>query len=67
MTGMRRNQVLGLKGADIDFCRQRTALNRGLVAAGYELHQTCGKTRTGNVDLDDTTVAVLDMAIVPDH
>jgi integrase len=61
MTGMRRNEVLGLKWADIDFAKRRVALNRGLVAVGYELHQTRGKTRAArrNIDLDDTTMSVL--------
>ena len=61
MTGMRRNEVLGLKWDDIDFTKRRLGLNRGLVAIGYELHQTRGKTRTSrrNIDLDGTTLAVL--------
>jgi integrase len=61
MTGMRRNEVLGLKWDDIDFHRRRLALNRGLVAIGYELHQTRGKTRTSrrSIDLDTTTLDVL--------
>ena len=39
-----------------------TALNRGLVAVGYEVHQTRGKTKTArrNIALDNTTLAVLD-------
>ena len=45
MTGMRRSEVLGLKWEDIDFKRQRLSLNRGLVAIGYEVHQSRGKTR----------------------
>jgi integrase len=36
MTGMRRNEVLGLRWPDIDFKRKRLHLNRGLVAVGYE-------------------------------
>lgn len=48
MTGMRRNEVLGLKWPDIDFKKQRLALNRGLVAVGYEVHQTRGKTKTAS-------------------
>ncbi len=61
MTGMRRNEVLGLKWPDIDFRKRRIALNRGLVAVGYELHQTRGKTRTArrSIDLDATTLTVL--------
>jgi len=62
MTGMRRNEVLGLKWPDIDFKKQRIALNRGLAAVGYEVHQTRGKTKTArrSIDLDATTLAVLD-------
>ena len=61
MTGMRRNEVLGLNWPDIDFNKRRLGLNRGLVAVGYELHQTRGKTRAArrNIDLDDTTLTVL--------
>lgn len=60
-TGMRRNEVLGLKWPDIDFTKQRLHLNRGLVAVGYEVHQTRGKTRTARraIALDDTTLAIL--------
>lgn len=61
MTGMRRNEVLGLKWSDIDLKKRRLSVNRGLVAVGYELHQTRGKTKTSHrtIDLDGTTVAVL--------
>jgi integrase len=61
MTGMRRNEVLGLKWDDIDFTKRRLGLNRGLVAIGYDLHQTRGKTRTSrrSIDLDTTTLDVL--------
>lgn len=61
MTGMRRNEVLGLKWPDIDFKKKCIALNRGLVAVGYELHQTRGKTRAArrSIDLDTTTMTVL--------
>jgi integrase len=61
MTGLRRNEVLGLKWCDIDFTKRRLGLNRGLVAIGYDLHQTRGKTRTSrrSIDLDTTTLAVL--------
>jgi len=62
MTGMRRNEVLGLKWSDIDTKKRRLSLNRGLVAVGYELHQTRGKTRNArrSIDLDDTTISVLE-------
>lgn len=61
MTGMRRNEVLGLQWDDIDFKKKTIALNRGLVAIGYDLHQTRGKTRNARrrIDLDPTTLAVL--------
>ena len=61
VTGMRRNEVLGLKWGDIDFKRKTIALNRGLVAIGYEVHQNRGKTRNARrpIDLDQTTLAVL--------
>ena len=61
-TGMRRNELVGLKWTDIDFRRGRLALNRGLVAVGYEVHETRGKTKTArrNIALDTTTLAVLD-------
>jgi integrase len=61
MTGMRRNEVLGLKWPDIDFAKKRLHLNRGLVSVGYEVHQMRGKTKTSrrSIDLDDTTLDVL--------
>jgi integrase len=61
MTGMRRNEVLGLKWDDVDFTKRRLGLDRGLVAIGYDLHQTRGKTRTSrrSIDLDTTTLDVL--------
>ncbi|QYG91847.1 site-specific integrase [Iamia sp. SCSIO 61187] len=61
MTGMRRNEVLGLKWPDIDFKKKRLHLNRGLVAVGYEVHQTRGKTKTARrtIALDDTTLTIL--------
>src|SRR5947209_3386387 len=60
MTGMRRSEVLGLKWPDIDVKKRRLALNRGLVAVGYEVHQTRGKTKTSrrSIDLDATTLTV---------
>lgn len=62
MTGMRRNEVVGLKWSDIDFNKKRLHLNRGLVAVGYEMHQTRGKTKAArrSIDLDQTTLVVLD-------
>jgi integrase len=62
MTGMRRSEVLGLKWPDIDFNTKRLHLNRGLVAVGYEVQQTRGKTKSSrrSIDLDPTTLDVLD-------
>ncbi len=62
MTGMRRNEVLGLKWTDIDTKKKRLHLNRGLVAIDYEVHQTRGKTKTARrtIELDDTTITVLE-------
>ena len=61
MTGMRRNEVLGLRWPDIDFKKKRLHLSRGLVAVGYEVHQTRGKTKTARrtITLDDTTLTIL--------
>lgn len=61
MTGMRRSEVFGLKWPDIDVTTKRLHLNRELVAVGYELHQTRGKTETArrSIALDDTTIEVL--------
>lgn len=62
MTGMRRSEVLGLKWPDIDFKKGHLNLNRGLVAVGYEVQQTRGKTKSSrrNIDLDPTTLDVLE-------
>jgi len=61
VTGMRRNELLGLRWTDLDTNRRRLSINRGLVAVGYELHETRGKTRTSRrcLDLDPTTLDVL--------
>jgi integrase len=62
MTGMRRNELLGLRWTDLDVKRSRLSINRGLVAVGYELHETRGKTKTARrcLDLDPTTLSVLE-------
>jgi integrase len=62
MTGMRRNEVLGLRWEDIDFKRKRLSLNRGRVAIGYEVHESRGKTKNARrpIDLDSTTLSVLE-------
>lgn len=60
-TGMRRNELLGLRWDDYDAARETVSINRGLVAVAYEVHETRGKTRNArrSVDLDPTTVGVL--------
>jgi integrase len=60
-TGMRRNELLGLRWDDFDERKAAVSINRGLVAVGYELHQTRGKTPRARrrIDLDPTTVTVL--------
>jgi integrase len=60
-TGMRRNELLGLCWDDLDIAKGDPSVNRGLVAIGYEMHETCGKTANGRrrIDLDPTTFDVL--------
>jgi integrase len=60
-TGMRRNQLLGLRWDDFDPAPATLSINRGLIAVAYELHETRGKTRNARrrIDLDPTTVDVL--------
>jgi integrase len=60
-TGMRRNELLGLRWDDFDAAKATLSINRGLVAIAYEVHETRGKTRNARrrVDLDPTTVGVL--------
>jgi integrase len=61
LTGMRRNELLGLRWDDFDSVAATLSVNRGLIAVNYELHETRGKTRNArrSIDLDPTTVAVL--------
>jgi len=61
MTGMRRSELLGLRWHDIDFDKATVSINRGLVAIGYELHESRGKTDNSRrpIELDPTTIAVL--------
>lgn len=61
MTGMRRSELLGLRWSDIDLEAGTLSINRGLVAVGYDLHESRGKTRNARrrIDLDSTTVRVL--------
>ena len=60
-TGVRRSELLGLRWDDIDLRDATLSVNRGLVAVGYELHESRGKTRNSRrrIDLDPTTVSVL--------
>jgi hypothetical protein len=46
MTGMRRSELLGLCWSDIDLDAGTLSINRGLVAVGYALHESRGKTAT---------------------
>ena len=59
---MRRSELLGLRWSDLNLAKARLSINRGLVAVGYELHETRGKTRNARrtIDLDPTTLDVLD-------
>jgi integrase len=61
MTGVRRSEPLGLRWSDLDVDRARLSINRGLVAVGYELHESRGKTDHSRrcIDLDPTTINVL--------
>jgi integrase len=61
MTGLRRSELLGLRWTDIDFPSATVSINRGLVAIGYELHESRGKTDNSRrrIDLDPTTITVL--------
>ncbi len=60
-TGMRRSELLGLKWSDVDWQRSTVSINRGLVAIGYEVRETRGKTRSSRrlVELDPTTMELL--------
>jgi len=60
-TGVRRNELLGLCWDDLDTEKATLSVNRGLIAIGYDLHETRGKTANARrrIDLDPTTIAVL--------
>ena len=60
-TGMRRSELLGLRWTDIDLDKHTVSINRGLVAIGYELTESRGKTANSrrSIDLDPTTVKIL--------
>ncbi|MGH9251785.1 MAG: hypothetical protein ACRD0W_20040, partial [Acidimicrobiales bacterium] len=51
----------GLCWDDLDTSKATLSINRGLVAIGYDLHETRGTTRNARrrIDLDATTVEVL--------
>lgn len=57
MTGLRRSELLALRWSDVDLDRGQLAVRRGMVAAGYEVHEgepKSGRART--VAVDDETV-----------
>lgn len=58
---MRRSELRGLRWSDIDLEAATLSINRGLVAVGYDLHESRDKTRNSRrrIDLDPTTVRVL--------
>jgi integrase len=60
-TGVRRSELLGLRWGDIDLDKATMSINRALVAIGYELTESRGKTANSrrSIDLDATTVDVL--------
>lgn len=60
-TGMRRSELLGLKWTDIDLDKATVSINRGLVAIGYELHESRGKTANSRrcIDIHYATVDIL--------
>ena len=60
-TGMRRNELLGLRWDDFDSTAATLSINRGLIAVAYELRETRGKTRNArrSIDLDPTSVQLL--------
>ena len=60
-TGMRRSELLGLRWTDIDLDQATVSINRGLVAIGYQLTESRGKTANSrrSIDLDPTTGSML--------
>jgi len=60
-TGVRRSELLGLRWGDIDLDAASMSINRGLVAIGYGLHESRGKTSNSRrcINLGATTVDVL--------
>ncbi len=61
VTGMRRSEALGLRWEDVDFSKERISVNRGLVAVGYELHESRGKTSNSRraIDIGPKTLQIL--------
>jgi integrase len=60
-TGMRRSELLGLQWSDINYDRARLSINRGLVAIGYELHESRCKTANSRrtIDIDPSSLDIL--------
>jgi integrase len=48
---MRRSELLGLRWNDIDLTKGTVSVNRRLVAVGYQLHQSPGKTRNSRLSM----------------
>lgn len=60
MTGMRRDEILGLMWKDIDFDHSRLSVRRNLVSVAYQLSISTPKTHQARViDLDIETVELL--------
>ena len=60
-TGMRRSELLGLRWSDIALDKGTVSINRGLVAIGYQLTESRGKTANSrrSIDLDPATIDIL--------
>jgi integrase len=60
-TGVRRNELLGLRWEDFDEHKATISINRGLVAVPYKVRVSRGKTPRARrrIDLAPTTVRVL--------
>lgn len=60
MTGMRRGELLGLRGEDIDCGAKRVAVRQAVISVAYEVRVTTPKSHSARViDLDPRTVEVL--------
>ncbi len=60
-SGIRRNELLGLRWTDLHTDHALRSINRGLVAVSYEIHEARGKTGNSRrcINLDQTTLGVL--------